>query len=245
MEGWISLYRKFIDWEWYTDANTMRVFIHLLLLANHQDNNWRGKEIKRGQLITSIKHLSGDLKLTPKQIRLSLEKLKSTQEIATQGTNQYTVITIEKYGLYQIDLEKKASQTANQGQTEGKQRATNNNDNNDNNENKNINSSSIVETYEKNIGTLTPITFQLLNSLIDDYEEEMILKAIEIATTSNKRNMNYVKGILKQWDARGFKKVVDIQDYQPEIKRQETKRESMEVRLARVKKMIEEEERCK
>ena len=32
--GWISLYRKFTEWEWYTDANTMRVFLHLLLKAN-------------------------------------------------------------------------------------------------------------------------------------------------------------------------------------------------------------------
>lgn len=43
MEGWISLYRKILNWEWYSDANTFRLFIHLLLQANHEEKNGKDK----------------------------------------------------------------------------------------------------------------------------------------------------------------------------------------------------------
>ena len=33
-EGYIKLCRKLAAWEWYTDANTVRVFIHCLIMAN-------------------------------------------------------------------------------------------------------------------------------------------------------------------------------------------------------------------
>ena len=87
MEGWISLYRKFIDWEWYDDNNTKSVFIHCLLKANNEQKVWRGKTINRGQFFTSIKSLCDELKLTDKQVRIALNKLKKTKEIATQGAN--------------------------------------------------------------------------------------------------------------------------------------------------------------
>jgi hypothetical protein len=127
MEGWIKLHRKITEWDWYDDANTFRLFIHLLLLANSKDANWRGINIKRGELITSVAHLSEDLKLTSKQIRLSLEKLKKTSEIDTQRANNATMITIYKYDSYQA-YDKVEGQTkgqpkdkprANEGQTEG------------------------------------------------------------------------------------------------------------------------------
>ena len=94
-KGWISLHRKFLNWEWYDDANVMRLFIHLLLSANHENNKWRGKLIKRGQLITSHTKLANALKLTISQVRSSLNNLKITGEIAVQPTAEYSVISIK------------------------------------------------------------------------------------------------------------------------------------------------------
>lgn len=143
--GFILLHRKLLEWEWYDDINTKSLFIHCLLKANHKDNNWRGQLIKRGQFFTSLNHLSFDLKLTTKQIRLSLEKLIKTNEIQSKGANKGTMITVCNYDSYQKKQILKDKQTdkerANKGQTEGKQRATNNNDkkgNNDNNDYKKI-----------------------------------------------------------------------------------------------------------
>lgn len=56
--------QKLINWEWYQDGNTCRLFIHLLLLANYEDKYWQGQLIKRGQLVTSLEHLSDDLGLS-------------------------------------------------------------------------------------------------------------------------------------------------------------------------------------
>ena len=40
--GWIKLYSKFLEWEWYTDVNTKAVFIHLLLTANYEQKKMEG-----------------------------------------------------------------------------------------------------------------------------------------------------------------------------------------------------------
>jgi len=101
MSGWIKLHRGLTEWEWYTDANTMRVFIHCLLKANHTDKKWRGHDIKRGQFIGSYDSVAKDLNLTVSKVRTSLNKLKLTGEMTIKGGNQHTVFTIENYDSYQ------------------------------------------------------------------------------------------------------------------------------------------------
>lgn len=124
MEGWICLYKKLINWEWYQDGNTCRLFIHLLLLANYEDKSWQGQLIKRGQLITSSEHLAKDLNLSRQQVRTAINKLKSTNEITTKSTNKYTLITIEKYEDYQSKTDKSNQQNNKQS---NKQITTTNN----------------------------------------------------------------------------------------------------------------------
>ncbi len=128
-KGWICLFRKFLDWEWYDDANVMRVFIHLLLCANHQDNKWRGKLIRRGELITSQSKLAYSLKLSIMQIRNSLNKLKRTGEITVLTTPEYSVISIKNYDLYQINNRLKNAQRTYKELTSNRRATTNNNDN--------------------------------------------------------------------------------------------------------------------
>lgn len=101
MEGWIKLHRKMLEWEWYNDNNTKIVFLHLLLTANHKEKKWQGITIKRGQKLTSLQHLAEETNLSMQQVRTALDKLKSTNEIATKSTNRNTLITIEKYSNYQ------------------------------------------------------------------------------------------------------------------------------------------------
>jgi len=130
--GWIKIHRQLTSWEWYNDVNTTRVFLHLLLVANHKDNKWRGIDIKRGQRLTSISALAKETNLTIKNIRTSIKRLKTTNEVASHSTAQHTVFTMVNYDLYQEG----ASEVANEGQAKGKQGATNKNDKNDKNENK-------------------------------------------------------------------------------------------------------------
>jgi len=100
-QGWIMLHRKIVNWEWYTDVNTFKLFVHLILYANHTAAKWRGIEVKRGELITRTASLSSSTGLTQRQVRTALGHLRKTGEISVKTTKLYTRITVENYGLYQ------------------------------------------------------------------------------------------------------------------------------------------------
>jgi len=134
MEGWIKLHRKLIDWEWYTDSKMVHLLFHLVAKANHKDGNWKGIEVKRGQLITGLDSLKHQTGISTQSLRTCLERLKSTGEITNKSTNKYRIITILKYDSYQLK-EKDNKQLTNNQQTTNKQLTANKNVNNDKNEN--------------------------------------------------------------------------------------------------------------
>ena len=133
MQGYIMLHRKILEWEWYTDTNVKVVFLHLILLANHEDKEWRGLTIKRGELVTSRENLAGQTGLTVQQIRTALKKLESTNDIVVKSTNKHTLIKIVKYALYQFDTRANNQQLTNKQPINNPQNnhqiTTNNNDN--------------------------------------------------------------------------------------------------------------------
>lgn len=110
MEGYIKLHRKIIDWEWYTDVNTKCLFLHLMLMANHSDQKWRGETIKKGEFVTSLSHLSVQTGLSVQQVRTSLKKLQKTGDVTIKTTNKNTVIMVVKYDFYQSDKQIKNKQ---------------------------------------------------------------------------------------------------------------------------------------
>lgn len=134
LEGFVIEYRKIMQWEWYTDVNTAHLFRHCILRANYTDTAWRGIEVKRGSFITSLQTLSTETGLTVKQVRTALEKLEKTGEVANCSTSKYRIITVKNYDLYQLEGKQKGKQEGNvrankravKGQSEGKQRATDN-----------------------------------------------------------------------------------------------------------------------
>lgn len=125
MEGWIKLHRQILEWEWFDDQLTFRLFIYLLLTANVTDKNWHGTLIKRGELVTSYTELTR--RLTGKQqarigvqsIRTSIDRLKSTGELTVKTTNKFSLFKLNNYEKYQG-----ANMPLNT-QLTGKQQATN------------------------------------------------------------------------------------------------------------------------
>ncbi|HBG40224.1 MAG TPA: hypothetical protein DDW85_02270 [Porphyromonadaceae bacterium] len=101
MNGWIKTYRKLSEWEWYKDSHMVHLFIHLLIMANHEDKKWRGLTLKRGQLVTSRNILSAQTGISDRSIRTCLERLKSTNELTIQSSNKNSIITICNYDNYQ------------------------------------------------------------------------------------------------------------------------------------------------
>lgn len=148
MGGYVQLDRKIMKWEWYDDANTFRVFVHLLLTCNHKAAKWHGQNVLRGQVITGRLKLATVLGLTEMQVRTSLNKLKNTGEITIKTTNQNSLVTICKYNTYQSkeneDNQQNNQQTiqriTNEQPTDNQRVTTNNNDNKEKKEKKIIHS---------------------------------------------------------------------------------------------------------
>lgn len=99
--GFILLYRQITDWEWYQNPNTFRVFLHCLLMANFADGRYEGKEIKRGQFVTTLPMLAKQTSLSIQNVRTALEHLVSTGELTDSATRKYRIITVVNYDLYQ------------------------------------------------------------------------------------------------------------------------------------------------
>lgn len=103
MEGWITLHRKFLTWEWFDKPEMVQLFIWLLLNANYADKKWQGQVIKRGQILTTTPKIMEALRLTERQTRTCISRLKSTGEVSVKTTNRFTIITICNYDRYQND----------------------------------------------------------------------------------------------------------------------------------------------
>lgn len=103
MEGWVTLHRKFLQWEWFDKPEMVQLFIWLLLNANYADKKWQGTVIKRGQLLTTTPKIMEALRLTERQTRTCISRLKSTGEVSVKTTNKYSIITICNYDRYQVD----------------------------------------------------------------------------------------------------------------------------------------------
>jgi hypothetical protein len=128
MEGWIKIHRQFLNWEWFNKSEAVHLFIYLLLKANHKDGTWQGIDINKGQFVTSYGKISSDTGISLQTVRTLLKKFENTNEINTQTTNKYTVVTICKYADYQSEETETNTQLTSKQQSTNKQLTTNKND---------------------------------------------------------------------------------------------------------------------
>lgn len=110
-EGYVKLYRKILDWEWYKKTNTRLIFLHLLICANWEDSFFRGVPIKRGQLVTTVEELATINCLTIQQTKTALKHLQITNEITIKSTPKFSIITLNNFNLYQSANNQNNSQT--------------------------------------------------------------------------------------------------------------------------------------
>lgn len=120
--GYIKLFRQIVDWEWYDDLPTCRLFIHLLLKANYAEKSWHGQTIERGSCITSYATLASETGLSQEQIKRALKNLTKTGEIKRIATNKNTVICVVKYADFQGLGFEYNEQTTSKEQAENKQK---------------------------------------------------------------------------------------------------------------------------
>lgn len=153
--GFISIDRKIVDWEWYKETNTKTLFLHLLFIANWKDGRFKGYDVPRGSVVTSIAHLANDTGLTCQQVRTALKHLQKTGEVTSKSTNKFTIVTLVKYGFYQDPIPRTNKQLTNKQQTNNKQVTTIEQYNNKNNSNNNNNKNSLSERENFSPGLIT------------------------------------------------------------------------------------------
>ncbi len=85
-----------------------------MLTANFEDKKWRGIDIKRGQVISGRIELAKSTGLTEREIRTSLSKLKTTNELTIKTTSKFSIITLTNYSIYQDIGEKNDQQEGQQ-----------------------------------------------------------------------------------------------------------------------------------
>lgn len=101
MQGYIKLFRKLVDWEWYGDPVVKSVFIDLLINANYKVKQWQGQTVNPGELVTSVSSIAERNGLSVQQVRTALKKLEKTGEINKRSTNKNTLIIVLNYRRYQ------------------------------------------------------------------------------------------------------------------------------------------------
>lgn len=109
--GYVKMYRKLEDWEWYDDLKLVGFFVHLLLSANFNENRYHGYKIPRGSLVFGRKSAAKRFGVGERSIRTMLTKLKATNEVTIKTTNRFSIVCIVNYEKYQ---ETTTSKTTNQ-----------------------------------------------------------------------------------------------------------------------------------
>jgi hypothetical protein len=102
MSDWIKLHRILLEWEWYTTPNMAHFWVYCLLKASHKDRLWRGILLKEGQFLSGRFVMAAETGLSERQIRTCVARLKTTNEMTSQSTTEYTVFTINSWNKYQI-----------------------------------------------------------------------------------------------------------------------------------------------
>lgn len=133
MEGnrWVKLWESITKWEWYKDANTARLFFHLIIKAQYKDTRWQGYDIPRGCVVTSFKRLEEELGSSTQNLRTAIKHLiKSenienlTYEITNIKKANFTIYKVNNYDSFQGGNEQDNKQLTNSQQTPNKQLTT-------------------------------------------------------------------------------------------------------------------------
>jgi hypothetical protein len=191
--GFLKLHRKIVDWEWYSDIKVKSLYIDLLLHANIEDKKWQGKVIKKGQQITSIEHLSIRNGMSKQEVRTALDKLVKSGNINKQTTNKYTLITIDKYDIFnplqQGEQQTTNNQLTNEQQTNNKPSTTTKElkefKNDKNNNNKHATGSQM--SYLKSLGATSK---ELEN--IDFYKASELIEKLSKLSPDEKADRNFL-----------------------------------------------------
>ena len=173
MDGnYIKISRSILEWEWYSDINTCRLFIHMLLKANWKNGKFKGMDVPRGSFVSSTVNLSEETGLTQREVRTAISHLKTTGEVTSKSTSKFTVFSIKNYDLYQTNDKQNDIQATNERHSNDIQTTTIEERKNIRREEININNNSFCPELEKSTpASKAVIAFALNDGTMYDVTE--------------------------------------------------------------------------
>ena len=202
--GWIKLHRALLDKTiWINStAEQKTILITLLLMANHEPNQWewKGKKyiVKSGEFITSLEKIVAKCGkgITTQNVRSALKRFEKLQFLTNESTKQNRLIKIENWGLYQ-DEENQPNKATNKEVTNDQQRGnkevtTNKNDKNDKND-KNILYTLVQKAWNDLSENIPKINFikenstrsKHLDARIEEVGEEKFIEVLKSVSNSD------------------------------------------------------------
>ena len=205
VEGWILLHRKLQDctiWANSQPYDMRSAWVDLLLLANHRDVDiifdYTPMTIKRGQYLTSVRKLSARWSWSKDRTLKYLRLLESLGMIHRESNNQRTLITIDKYEMYQdmrdTDTDTERTQTERKPTTGSPQTKNEKNEKNE----KNIYISAFDDfwkVYPRKVDKVRAYK-QYQARLKDGYTEDQLLTACKnyaAECEKNRTEQKYIK----------------------------------------------------
>lgn len=94
--GFISLHRKILNWEWFGDSNTFKIFIYCLLRANFQEQKFMGQTIPRGSFVTSLENMAKDNNMSIQNVKTAINHLKINKRNNKQINKQISYYKCSK-----------------------------------------------------------------------------------------------------------------------------------------------------
>lgn len=228
MEGWVKIHRKILDNPISCkDSDYLAVWIYLLLNATHKEYDalFKGKRItlQKGQLITGTISISKKMKVNKDKVQRILKSFENDKQITQQTSNKNRLISIINWNEYQDIDKQNDKQVINKCETTDKQLITNKNVKNIKNDKNVVVSDScvddlqeIIDFYNNNIGIITPYATELFDSYLKDMTKDLIVLAMKKSVEADKRNINYIKAILNNWNN---KKITTVEQAEEENKK--------------------------
>ena len=119
-QGFIKIDRQILEWRYHDCYYAFTIWMHVLLLANWTDGYFKGRKVKRGELITSINNLMLVTGIkSDNTIRKWLKIFENEKMITLKSTNKYTHISIVNYDKFQDIGETLAELNAHQSAEQG------------------------------------------------------------------------------------------------------------------------------
>lgn len=96
MSDYVLISRSIVDWEWYNNPVVCKLFVHLNLLRNDSESEYRGHVVPVDGVVTGVHRLAEALGVSVSQVKTALKHLKDSGYIAIDPKRRFSIITVAK-----------------------------------------------------------------------------------------------------------------------------------------------------